>query len=66
MGHNTSVYLTELQYERLQAMAQADNRSASNLIATLLDQAWHEYQERGQAPNLSRVRVTSERAMCAN
>ena len=45
MGISTSVYLTELQAERLQAMATAQNRSASNLMATLIEQAWIEYLE---------------------
>ena len=45
MGISTSVYLTEIQHERLQAMASATNRSASNFVATLLDDAWVAYLE---------------------
>ena len=54
MGISTSVYLTELQHERLQAMASATNRSASNFVATLLDDAWAKYLEtQAQAPTLA-------------
>jgi len=48
MGISTSVYLTELQHERLQAMATSQGRSASNLIAYWLEIAWTAYLQ-GQA-----------------
>ena len=54
MGISTSIYLTELQAERLQAMATAQNRSASNLVATLIEQAWTAYlEERAEATTLA-------------
>ena len=54
MGISTSVYLTEIQHERLQAMAKDGGRSASNLIAYWLEQAWAAYlEERAQATTLA-------------
>jgi hypothetical protein len=43
LGLKTSVYLSNLQHERLQTMAQADSRSASNLVQQLIDEAWQDY-----------------------
>ena len=61
MGISTSVYLTEIQHERLQAMASATNRSASNFVATLLDDAWTKYLEnQAQATTLAADSPTEE------
>jgi hypothetical protein len=46
---NTGVYLTIDQYDRLQAMAKADNRSASNFIGQLIDREWARYMEEKKA-----------------
>jgi hypothetical protein len=40
---NTGVYLSILQYERVQTMAHADGRSVSSFIGRLIDQAWDRY-----------------------
>jgi hypothetical protein len=52
---NTGISLTQLQHERVQAMAHADNgRSVSAFVGILIDQAWVAYlEERAQAPTLS-------------
>ena len=61
MGISTSVYLTELQHERLQAMATSQGRSASNLIAYWLDVAWTAYlQGQAEATTLAADSPTEE------
>jgi len=60
MGISTSVYLTELQHERLQAMATSQGRSASNLIAYWLEIAWTAYLEQAEATTLAADSPTEE------
>ncbi len=50
---NTGVYLSVQRHERLQVMARADDRSMSNFISQLIDQAWDRYLAEKEASPLS-------------
>jgi len=73
MGNKTSIYLSTLQRERAQALAQASNRSVSNLVATLLDRAWAAHLEEKEATHLETPETleaeqspTMEKVPCSN